>query len=239
MPDVETQTIAEMVRESPLRADVFERYRIDYCCNGDRLLGEVCAEQGLDAAAILAELESAPRAEGPDFETMSLTGLGGHIVSRHHEYLRATLPSIAAKAEKVVAAHGGAHAYLAELQSVLAGLAAELTQHMAKEETVLFPLITRLEEAERSGVPAPAAACGTVLNPIRVMRHEHDGAGAALREIRELTSDFEAPADACNTFRALYAQLEELERDLHTHIHLENNVVFPRAAALEDRLTPR
>ena len=230
----ETQTIADMVRESPLRANIFERYQIDYCCNGKRALEDVCAERGLNPSDLLAQLNSTPReTEGADFNSMSLSGLCGHIVSRHHEYLRSTLPSIAIKAEKVVAAHGAAHSFLVELGQVLRALSAELTQHMAKEETILFPLIARLEEADRSGIPAPPSHCGTVLNPIGVMEHEHDDAGAALRKIRELTSDFRLPEGACNTFRALYAQLEDFEHDLHAHVHLENNILFPRAATLE------
>ena len=230
----ETQTIADLVREAPLRANVFERYQIDYCCNGKRPLEDVCAERGLDAAALLAELDTAPdQQDGLDAESMSLSELSDHIVARHHEYLRSTLPSIAMKAEKVVAAHGASYAFLADIQRVFHALASELTQHMAKEETILFPMISQLEQAQRSGVPAPPTHCHTVLTPIQVMEHEHDDAGAALRKIRELTSDFTLPAGACNTFRALYAQLEELERDLHTHIHLENNVLFPRASALE------
>ena len=236
MSAAEAPTIADLVRESPLRANIFERYQIDYCCNGKRSLQEVCAERGLDTAQILVELDSTPeKAEGPDFEAMTLSGLCGHIVSRHHEYLRSTLPSVAMKANKVVAAHGAAHVFLAEVERVFQSLAAELTQHMAKEEMVLFPLIAQMEEAERSGLAAPAAPCGSVQNPIRMMEHEHDDAGNALRRIRELTSDYALPVGACNTFRALYAQLEDLERDLHSHIHLENNILFPRAAELESR----
>lgn len=237
MITVETQTIADLVREVPLRANTFERHQIDYCCNGKRLLQEVCAERGLDMAEIVAELDVTPESAGElDFETMSLAALCDHIVSRHHEYLRTNLPSVAMKAKKVAAVHGAASANLIELERVFQGLSAELTQHMGKEEIVLFPLIARIEEAARADAAAPQAPGGTVQNPIRMMEHEHEYVGRELQKIRELTSDYEPPAAACNTYRALYAQLEDFERDLHTHIHLENNILFPRAARLESQL---
>lgn len=240
MLPTDSPTIADLVRESPLRANVFERRRIDYCCNGKRTLEEVCAERGWDPADLRAELDAAPEAaRDKDFDAMPLAELAEHIVERHHAYLRTNLPSIAQKARRVVEAHGGNHAFLADLLQVFQGLSDELSQHMMKEELVLFPLAVRMEEAEKSGAAAPAAPGGSVRNPIRMMEHEHDDAGRALETLRSLTSDFEPPADACNTFRALYAQLEDLERDLHLHIHLENNVLFPRAAELEQRLAAR
>jgi regulator of cell morphogenesis and NO signaling len=240
MLNTATETIADMVRDQPLRANVFERHQIDYCCNGKRSLEEVCSERGLDPEQLRAELEAAsPAAASDNFATTSLAALADHIVTRHHAYLQTNLPSVAQKSRRVVAVHGDKHDYLAKLEQVFQGLAEELTQHMMKEEMVLFPLIGRMEQAEQEGQASPPAPGGSVRNPIRMMEHEHDDAGRALRAIRELTSDFEPPADACNTFRALYAQLEDLERDLHTHIHLENNILFPRAAELEQRLAGR
>ena len=235
-----TETIGDMVREQPLRASVFERRRIDYCCNGKRTLEEVCAERGLDPDALRAELDAAPAdGSGRDLSAMGLAELAEYIVDRHHSYLRTNLPSIAQKASRVVAVHGGAHGFLPDVERVFQGLADELVQHMMKEEIVLFPLIGRMEQAAELGQAPPAAPGGSVNNPIRMMEHEHDDAGRALEILRELTSDFTLPDGACNTFRALYAQLEDLERDLHTHIHLENNILFPRAAALEQRLAAR
>jgi regulator of cell morphogenesis and NO signaling len=240
MLNTATETIADMVRDQPLRANVFERHQIDYCCNGKRSLEEVCAERGLDPEQLRAELGAAPQADaGESFATTSLADLADHIVKRHHAYLRTNLPSIAHKAQRVVAVHGDNHKFLGKLEQVFQGLADELTQHMMKEEMVLFPLIGRMEQAEQAGQAPPAAPGGSVRNPIRMMEHEHDDAGRALATIRELTSNFQPPAGACNTFCALYAQLEDLERDLHTHIHLENNILFPRAAELEQRLAGR
>ena len=235
MTAYEERTIGELVAEAPLRANVFEKRQIDYCYNGRRTLEQVCAEKGIPVEELLAELEAQTRKEGAiDWQSQNLSELVGHIVQRHHEYLRSTLPSIALKMDRVVTVHGTAHPFLAEVQSVFEGLLDELTSHMAKEEMVLFPHIVAMETALRNNAPAPTAPGGTVRNPIRMMEHEHDDAGRALSRIRELTSGHEPPEGACNTFRALYAQLAELESDLHTHIHLENNILFPRAAKLED-----
>ncbi|MCB9383518.1 MAG: iron-sulfur cluster repair di-iron protein [Bryobacterales bacterium] len=237
MTALEERTIGELVAEAPLRANIFEKRRIDYCCKGRRSLAQVCAEEGLPIDELIAELEQEPRRESPlDWAPQPLTELAGHIVDRHHGYLRSALPSVALKLDKVVQAHADRHPALQELRRVFTALADELTSHMAKEEMVLFPHVAALEKAERNQEPAPPAPGGSVRNPIQMMEHEHDDAGRALSRIRELTSDHEPPAGACNTFRALYAQLAELERDLHTHIHLENNVLFPRAAELEERL---
>jgi regulator of cell morphogenesis and NO signaling len=229
------KTIGELVADAPLRANVFEKRKIDYCCNGRRTLKEVCAEQNIPMEDLLAELETQPRLESAaNWQDEPLDELVHHIVRRHHGYLRETLPSTALKLEKVVRAHGTKHDFLAELQQVFGWLSNELTSHMAKEETVLFPHISAMEAALRNNSSAPPAPGGTVRNPISRMEHEHDDVGLALGGIRAITSGYEPPQGACNTFRALCAQLAQLECDLHTHIHLENNILFPRAAALED-----
>ena len=237
MTALQQRTIGELVAEAPLRANIFEKRQIDYCCKGRRSLEQVCAEQGVPMAELIAELEQAPPQEAPlDWRSRSLTELAKHIVNRHHVYLRSTMPSVAGKLETVVRVHGDNHSVLLTLRDAFAELESELSPHMAKEEMVLFPYIAAMERAAQDRVPAPPAPGGSVRNPIRMMEHEHDNAGRALGRIRELTSDYEPPTDACNTFRALYAQLAELERDLHTHIHLENNILFPRAAELEEQL---
>ncbi len=237
MTTLQDRTIGELVAEAPLRANIFEKRRIDYCCNGRRSLAEVCAQERIPVDELLAELEQEPDRKPPiDWTQEPLAKLADYIVERHHVYLRSALPSIALKLEKVVRAHGDRRPFVVELRAVFDGLSSELTSHMAKEEMVLFPHARALERAASERTPPPPAPGGTVRNPIRMMEHEHDDAGRALSNMRRLTSDYEPPQDACNTFRALYAQLAELEQDLHTHIHLENNILFPRAAALEDRL---
>ena len=236
------QTVADMVVEDFTRATVFEKHQIDYCCNGRRTLEEVCEEKGLSVEEVSAELEAVQRppdaGDTVDWSQQPLAGLAKHIVDRHHTYLRSTLPSIAEKLEKVGNAHRDNHGpMLVKVANAYRGLASELMQHMQKEEMILFPAIDRLEEARKQGAPPPPAPGGTLNNPIRMMEHEHDDAGAALKAIREATDGYQLPEDACVTFGALYSQLQELETDLHHHIHLENNILFPRAAALEEEAT--
>ena len=232
------QSVGHLVAENLARAQVFEKYHIDYCCHGQKTLEEVCGERGLSVDTLVSELDSSPATgEACDWPSASLTKLADHIVERHHAYLRSALPSIAGKLDKVIEAHSDRHGgSLRRLREIGHGLGQELTQHMMKEEMMLFPLIRQMEAAERDGVAPPAAPGGSVNNPIRMMEHEHDTVGRVLEEIRALTSGYVPPPEACNTFRALYAQLEELEGDLHAHIHLENNILFPRASELEARL---
>jgi regulator of cell morphogenesis and NO signaling len=240
----DNQTVADMVVEDFARAAVFEKHQIDYCCNGKRTLQEVCEQKGLSVAQLTAELDevhgSPDTSDTREWSQAPLAKLAKHIVDRHHSYLRTTLPSIAQKLEKVGQAHGANHGpMLAKVAHEYRGLVAELVPHMQKEEMILFPAIERLEEAQKRGTPPPPAPGGTLNNPIRMMEHEHDSVGVVLKVIREVTGDYTLPADACVTFGALYAQLEELETDLHHHIHLENNILFPRAAELEGQLVGR
>jgi regulator of cell morphogenesis and NO signaling len=167
-----------------------------------------------------------------DYSAMSAGILADHIVATHHVYLRRELPRLAELIDKVVAAHASKHPELVELRLTFAALRQELELHLMKEERVLFPLVKQLEGAREPF----SIHCGTVENPIRVMEHEHDSAGSALQRIRELTSNYQAPADGCTSFVALYDGLSSLESDLHLHIHKENNILFPKAAALESAL---
>jgi regulator of cell morphogenesis and NO signaling len=153
-----------------------------------------------------------------------------HILNTHHAYMKTQLPRVAALLAKVLQAHSDRHGdMLRAVAAVYGPMKAELDGHLAKEEMVLFPLVRALDGGAKPG----SFHCGSVQNPIRVMWMEHDSAGEALAEMRRLTSDYTAPEDACNTFKALYFELAEMERDLHRHIHLENNILFPRAIALE------
>jgi len=234
------KTVGEIAAATPGAVRVFEKYKIDYCCGGNRPLREVCEERGLSAETVVAEVEAAAApgaAPERDWRTAPLSGLIAHIVSTHHEYLKSELPVVANRLEKVIQAHGTKHPEsLLPLREVFLGLAEELEMHLRKEEVVLFPAITELEAAESEGRRPRPLPFGTVENPIRMMIAEHDGAGHALAEMRRLTGDYTLPADACNTYRALFDGLKEIEADLHTHIHLENNVLFPRATELEARL---
>jgi regulator of cell morphogenesis and NO signaling len=228
-----SETVGEIVAANPSSARLFERYGIDYCCGGNRPLAEACSEKGLSVEEFSRELTAADApATERDWRAAPLAELIGHIVGKHHNYLRSELPEIERKIDKILAAHGERHGdTLSALREVFRGLKAELSEHMMKEERILFPMIRNMEISARLTMPA-----GAIQHPIRVMEHEHASAGQALAEMRRLTNDFSPPDDACNTFRVLYRQTEELESDLHIHIHLENNILFPRAAELEQTI---
>jgi regulator of cell morphogenesis and NO signaling len=220
---------------------VFDKYQIDYCCGGKVPLEQACRERGIDPGELQAELDNASAekpAESKDWSSAPLGGLIDHILDKHHAYLRDELPRLAQMAEKIVQAHGETHGEsLVPLRNVFLELRSELESHMWKEEMVLFPLIRGLEAAERAGSKPPPAHCGSVNNPIRVMEHEHDAAGQALEQVRRITGDYAVPEDACNTYRAFFHELQEFEQDMHQHIHLENNILFPRAGKLEAALS--
>lgn len=226
-------TVARLATRVPSTIAVFQRHGIDFCCRGGRPLADACAEKGLSFAALREELAAA--AEGPAEETRAwdeapLGELIDHVLDRYHARLREELPRLGAMAARVLEVHGDKHPEtLPALAATFDGLRAELDAHMAKEEQVLFPAVRRLEAAPTVGarLPSPPLAA-----PIAAMEHEHEDAGRALDELRRLTGGYQPPAGACTTFRGLYHGLAELEADLHRHIHLENNVLFPRAAAL-------
>jgi len=214
--------IGRIATEHPLATRVFARHGIDFCCGGGKPLGEACAQRGLDARAVLIEIEreiASPSESQVRWDEEPLDRLIRHILDTYHASLREELPRLEALGRKVVEVHGDKRpAALPELLTVFLDLKLELEQHMAKEEQILFPLIQR-GQGEMAG------------GPISVMEHEHDSAGRALERLRELTDGYEVPADACNTWRALWHGLAALEEALHQHIHLENNILFPRALA--------
>jgi regulator of cell morphogenesis and NO signaling len=227
-------TVGDLAAGSLDAVRVFEKYGIDYCCGGKRALADVCRERGLDPDRVLGELaQSRGNGGSRDWAAAALRELIAHIVSTHHGYLKLNLPHLSARMAKVLSVHGPHDASLEPLSQVLAGLRAELELHMHKEEMILFPFIERYESAAERGQPLPTPPFGTVANPIRMMEHEHDSAGDALASMRQITAGYALPAHACSTYRALFQGLEDLESDLHLHIHLENNILFPRAAELE------
>src|SRR5215831_13995339 len=229
------KTVRELALENPAATRVFERLHIDYCCGGGRTLAEACRVAGVSAERVLEALEDsgAAPAEERDWNGAPLADLIDHIRNTHHAYTRDAIERIPLLLEKVIAAHGARHPELLRIQPVFSAVAQELTMHLMKEEMVLFPYIALLEEAAVAGESSPPAPFGTVANPVRMMEHEHDSAGEALREIRSAANDFAAPPDACISFQTLYRALGEFEADLHLHIHLENNILFPRALQLE------
>ncbi len=232
-------SVGDIAAASTAAASVLERYGIDYCCGGKRSLEDACRERGVSPAAVQNEIAQAvtgPPAAAVDWSAAPLRNLIHHIVTKHHEYLKLELPRVGQRVGKVVEVHGEKNpAALHELRQVYDGLWQELDLHMHKEEMMLFPAIERFEAATQGGTRLPPSPFGSIRNPIAVMEREHDSAGGALGRIREITLDFNAPSYACSTYRAMLDGLRALESDLHTHIHLENNILFPRAIALEER----
>ena len=240
MPTI-TETVREIALSQPSSIRVFERFGIDYCCGGRKPLAVACNEQAVEIDTVLAALAEAAAAETEyeqtDWSKSSLEALVDHINSKHHEYLKSELPRLNVLAKKVTAAHGANHPELAELQATVEALGDELTQHLAKEEMILFPYISGLERALAGKGMTPRGCFGSIASPIAVMSREHDDAGEALEQIRQLTKDYTVPQDACPTYRAYMDALKAVEKDLHQHIHLENNILFPRAVALEASAT--
>jgi regulator of cell morphogenesis and NO signaling len=228
------KTVGEIAAEVPAAARVFEKFGIDYCCGGKHPVEAACRERGIAPEQLFKALDdaTAPKSEiaDADWGTAPLRQLIEHILTRHHAYLKSEMPRIAGLFVKVVRAHGEREPVMAEVSEVFTMLKEELDAHMMKEEMILFPLIGKIEAA--AGGPAPAHFC-PIDQPIARMEHEHDDAGRALMQMRHLTRDYTIPDEACATYRALFAALEELESDLHQHIHLENNILFPRAAKLQ------
>ena len=224
------RTVGELVAERPSRAKVFERIGIDYCCKGNVALSKACEAKGADAAAIATELEAQAAHEtgGPDAPwRQSVDALVDHIVSKHHAYLREALPRLEWITDKVAKVHGAHDPRLPKLAAAFQAFSRDTTEHLNKEEMILFPFCKVLANGQRPPFPP------TVTLPIRTMMREHEGHGEALEAFRALTDGFIAPEGACNTWRAMLDGLQELELDLHTHIHLENTVLFPWAERLE------
>lgn len=222
----ETTTIADIAAALPGSVPVFQRHGIDFCCGGKQPLSGVCRDRGLNFTAIVADIEcslTAGTGEQRDWSRESLGSLIGHILTTYHRPLRDELPRLQAMARKVAEVHGRKAPHLIKVAGIIVKLAAELTAHMRKEEIVLFPAIEALEGGT-AVVPISA--------PIAVMQHEHDDTGALLAELRTLTGGYEPPEWGCATLRALYHGLAELESAMHVHVHLENNILFPRAMRL-------
>jgi regulator of cell morphogenesis and NO signaling len=231
-----TETVREIALRQPHSIRVFEQFGIDYCCGGRKPLAEACEAGHLrveEVVAALAAAQSSAAALPVDWSQTPLRQLIEHIVITHHSYVKRELPRLAALAQKVVNRHGETQPRLPAIQKALAQLDEQLTHHLAKEENILFPYVAGLESALVSGSAHPDACFGTVANPIAMMISEHDGAGALLAQIRGWSDDFNTPPGACPTYHAFYDGLKEFEQDLHQHIHLENNILFPRALELE------
>lgn len=229
----EKTTVGEIVATDFRAAGVFERFGIDFCCGGRRSVAEACELAAADAGAVERALQALPPdrpGDASDVTLWPMDRLIDHIVSTHHAYTRTALETIGRYLAKLVEVHGSRHPELARVATSWEQMGRDLRQHMMKEERVLFPYIREIVSAGGRPLPCPF---GTVENPIRMMEREHRDAGDELRLIRELTGGYVPPADGCTTYRVCFAELASFERDLHRHVHLENNVLFPKAVELE------
>lgn len=231
------KAVRDLAVKNPAATRVFEKFGIDYCCGGSKSLREACEAVNVAPDKLLESLHAASRSksttDNKDWSSELLSDLIDHIVDRHHAYTREELDRLEPLLAKVCSVHGQRHPELLTIRRLFGGLSQELTMHMMKEEQVLFPYITRMEEAVLERRPVVPPMFGTVQNPVQMMIHEHDDAGQALHEMRGLSAGYTVPQDACVSFQTLYRVLDEFERDLHQHIHLENNILFPRAVEME------
>lgn len=231
-----TKTVRELAVTFPNATRVFEKTNIDYCCGGDQLLGAACAKAGVelqDLEQMLQTSTDASASEPLDFQKVTLAELITYILDKHHVYTKNEMERLESLVAKVVAAHGANHPELLPIRDLVQQLCADLRPHMFKEEQILFPFIVELEQSVLQSRPAPFAPFVTVNNPIHMMMMEHDTAGDILRELRKLSVDYKPPADGCISYQTLYQALEAFEQDLHQHIHLENNILFPKAIEME------
>ena len=229
-------TIREIVATDFRAAAVFQRHGLDFCCNGCRTVEEGCREAGADEHEVLRELASvlgAPEGRLPRFAEWDSAALVNYIVANHHGYVRHTLPVLLQHTRKIADVHGERHPELRHIARLFERVSDEMVDHMAREERILFPFVIAMDEAKGSGNPLPVAPFGTVENPIRMMEHEHRFVGDAMAEMRMLTNGFTPPEDGCATYRVCLQELAAFETDLHAHVHLENNVLFPKALVME------
>ena len=231
------ETLGQIAAKDLRKAEVFKKYGIDFCCGGKKTVKEACAEKGLDVTKIEQELQQAdknPAGRPLPYGDWSLDFLADYIVNTHHSYVKKTLPELTGYAAKVAQVHGSQHPELVIIKKLAEEVNAELSTHMIKEEKVLFPYIKELVAATDNIKPLHATHFESVQTPINMMEMEHELVGKNMEEIRRLSNNFTLPEDACASYSLLYRMLEEFENDLHTHIHLENNILFPKALKLEN-----
>jgi regulator of cell morphogenesis and NO signaling len=231
--------IRDIVAENFRAAAVFQKHGLDFCCRGNRPIDDACREKGIETQAVLADLAmiGTGHDDMPKFSNWEPDVLIDFILNNHHQYVSRMIPVLSVHTGKIAAVHGGRHPELIEVARHFAAIAAELEIHMRKEELVLFPYIRSLVIARRAGMSPATPPFGSVSNPIAMMEQEHQTAGDEMAVIRELTGGYAIPDDACTTYRVTLQELADFERDLHQHVHLENNILFPKAIALEQGAT--
>ncbi len=235
----EDRSVGELVSEDYRRADIFKSFGIDFCCGGKKTVKDACAEkdvnmQGLSTA--LADLAIQPSGPKQDPRQWDLDFLCDYIVNTHHHYVEQSIPQIQAYTEKVASVHGSGNPNLVKIAACFKQVAGEMVVHMRKEELILFPYIKKMAAARKAGEPLAQAPFGSIRNPINAMEADHENAGNLMATIRELSHEFTLPEQACATYQVSFARLSEFEEDLHRHVHLENNILFPAAFTMENEL---
>lgn len=238
MTTLQERTVADVVTENIKAAHIFKKHGIDFCCGGGISIAKACEKAKVDPDVLISELvnlENAPD-RASDYNSWKLDFLADHIINVHHHYVEESSPLLLQYAKRVNHVHGHHYTELAEIESLVTKVVQAMASHQKKEELILFPFIKKLVKAEREGTEVPPIHFGSVENPIHMMEEEHEEAGEILRRISELSDNYTPPQGACNTYRAFYAKLDEFEQDLHHHIHLENNILFPKSLNLEKKL---
>ena len=239
MDNAARRPIASLVLENHRIVPVLEKYSIDFCCRGKMNLENACKDKGIELSAVLKEIEAVgPEETGRQmpFTDMTEAQLVNHILTTHHYYVKKIMPLIAGHLEKVAHKHGDSFPYLVRVKELFGIIHKEMDEHMQKEETILFPRILEIEKNSRQG---SRIAANYISGPIAMMEQEHENAGDILFEIRSLTNHYTAPPEACTTFRLCLSELKEFEDDLHVHVHLENNILFPKALQFCRTASPR
>lgn len=234
------EPVGQIVNRNFRTADIFKKFGIDFCCGGKKPLIQACEKKNINTKeleqALLDVLNQTPE-EVVNYTSWPLDLLADYIEKKHHRYVEANIPLIQQYLHKIASVHGDRHPELLEVYQLFNQCAEELWQHMQKEEQILFPYIREMINVQLTGGVLEAPYFGTVENPVAMMEHEHDAEGNRFRKIAALCNDYNPPADACNTYKVTFAKLQEFEQDLHRHIHLENNILFPKTIELERRLT--
>lgn len=233
--DLQNAFIGDIVAEDFRTAAIFKRHKIDFCCNGGRTIEAACTAKKIDPAVIYKAIDELPKGNGGDidFSSWPLDLLADYVERIHHRYVEEKTPVIQAFLDKLCKVHGGRHPELFEIKELFDASAQDLGAHLKKEELILFPFIKNMVKAKQTGEPLKQPQFGSVENPVSMMKHEHNVEGERFRKIAEITDDYTPPADACNTYRVAFAMLQEFEDDLHRHIHIENNILFPKSIELE------
>lgn len=234
------ETLGEIAAKDLRKAEVFKKYGLDFCCGGKKTVKEACAEKGIDVTKVEKELQYADKAVSDmrplPYNDWSMSFLADYIVNTHHSYVKKIIPDLQTYADKVARVHGRQHPELLAINQLVQDVCEEMAPHMIKEENILFPFIKQLDAGDKNTPAQPHHAFKTVESPIDMMQHEHEIVGRKMEEIRELSKDFTVPDDGCASYSYLYKSLNEFEKDLHIHVHLENNILFPKALAKEKNL---